>query len=133
VSRTLFIVTIALSILLAGCGGSPADNVRSAVSHMQDVIQTYNASGQASLTDTSAACKKAYDDLGDSSALVSQKLTGKQAQELKLLRRAYRSARAGFLNCEQAAAALDFPRMAAAQQQLAAANAAIARARRLER
>lgn len=132
-SRLIVILILPLLVLVTGCGSSAADNVRSAVSNMRNVIQTYNSSHPNSLSATAAACRKAYDDMGKSSALSTERLSGSHRAEQTLLRSALESARRGFHGCAVGASSLDFPAVVAAEQQIASANAAIARARKLER
>jgi hypothetical protein len=125
-------VSALLAVLLAGCGGSDTDTVRSAVGHFQSAIQTYNDSNPTTLQDTANACQKAYDDLSGDSALLNTTLSGKLKREQKVLRRAYVAARNGFHGCATGARSMNYPQTAEGQQQISDANAAIAQARRME-
>ena len=102
---------------------------------MRQVIQAYNSARPADLTGTAAACTKAHDDLRDrSKALVSgSKPPAQYRVEAASLASAYRSAEDGFAACARAARTLDFPRMTAALNEITRANAAINRARSLDR
>jgi hypothetical protein len=99
---------------------------------MTTVIQSYNQSHPGSLQATGESCRKAYDDLGNNPAILTDRLGAGHAREQRLLQSAYRSARAGFKECFVGAASLDFPAMATAEVALASANASIALARKLE-
>jgi multidrug efflux pump subunit AcrA (membrane-fusion protein) len=124
------ILSLVLAAALVGCG-SATDSVRSDVSNMQNVISTYNDSHPTSLAATGEACQKAYDDLGKSSSILTTKLPAQHQTEEQALRAAYRSARGGFRKCASGASLLNYPMLAAAQQEIAAANLAIRRAQRL--
>lgn len=129
-SRLIIVTVVPLVLLLSACG-SPT--VSSAVSNMQSVIKTYDSSHPGSLADTGSACRKAYDDLGKSSILATATPTPQHRPVQQALRAAYSSARRGFLDCASGAASVSYPTMTRAEGEIAAANAAIARARRLER
>lgn len=131
--RLSLVACLSLLIVLSGCGGSPADSVRSSVSNLESVIRTYNGTHPSDLAGTAAACHRAYDDLGNNGDILKTKLAGNQAREDRLLRAAYVAARSGFHACASGASSLNHPALVLAQQQLSEANAAIARARRMER
>lgn len=131
--RLTLLLCFGLGVMLAGCGGSAEDSVRSSVATMQSAIQTYNRSKPADLSATSLACQKAYVDLGGAPAGLTAHLGGRQAREEQVLHAAYMEARAGFRDCASGASTLNFPQFIAAEQHLSAANAAITRARRMER
>lgn len=99
---------------------------------MQSVISTYDSSSPSSLSATADACRKAYDDLGKSGSILSTNLGSKRVAEQRALSSAYRSARAGFLKCSTGGSSLNFPMLAAAEQDMASANRAIRRAQSLE-
>lgn len=130
--RLTFTPVLALVLFLSGCGSSASDSVRSSVSNMQSAIQAYNNARPSDLAGTAAACRTALDDLNKNKDIVTAKLSGSQAREQRALKSAYMSARSGFLACASGAASLDYPALVIAQQRIAAANAAIARARRTE-
>lgn len=132
-SRLALVSCLALGIIVSGCGGSPLDGVRSSVSNLESVIQTYNGTHPSDLAQTAAACRKAYDDLTNNADLLNTKLGGKRAREERVLRTAYVAARDGFRACASGASTLSYPALVLAQQHLEAANTAIARARRMER
>lgn len=121
-------------LLLAGCGSSSyQDTARSATGKMRDIIQTFNSANPRDVTSTGQACKKAYDNLqSQASSLDAGSPPAKYRAEATQLRAAYRQARAGFRLCYTAAANMNYAGMVAAEQQIAAANAAISRARALE-
>lgn len=130
--RGLIVMCLTLTLVLIGCGGSAADSVRASVSNMQSAIQSYNGARPSNLAGTAAACRTAYDNLGKQPSILTTKLSGQVAREQRVLRTAYTSARGGFNACAVGAASLDYPALVAAQQQIDSANAAIARARRME-
>jgi hypothetical protein len=132
VPRLTIALCLLLGLLLTACGSSPAEDVRSAVSNMGSVIKTYNESHPSSLAATALACHKAYDDLEKSSAITTSKLSGKQKAEQAVLRSAYTKSRDAFRTCAAGADANNFPAVMNAERQIAAANAAISRARALE-
>jgi hypothetical protein len=121
-------------IMLAGCGGSSSytDSARSAVKHMASAVRTYNSSRINDVATTGVVCKSALHGLSSDTTLATQSAPAQYKQLGAALRHAYQSARAGFADCAAAAAALDFRRMARADTEIAAANAWIARARRLD-
>ncbi len=130
--RLTLVSCLALVLLVSGCGGSPAESVRSSVSNLKSVIHAYNDTHPSDLAGTAAACRKAYVDLGNNPDILKVKLSGKEAREQHILRAAYSSARRGFQACASGASSLNYPALVVAQQSLSAANAAIARARRME-
>jgi hypothetical protein len=127
---------LALAVVLAGCGGSPSfqDSARSATDKMRQVIETYDGSHPADVASTGAACRKAYDDLGSETTFVSTSSPpARYKREAAQLKAAWQDARAGFRLCAGAAQSMNFPAMAAASDRIQAANAAINKARKLER
>lgn len=123
-----------LLLLLAGCGSSYTDTTRSAVSSMRDTLQHYNGSHPTSLAATGSACSSAYDDLGaHASDLTKGSPPSRYRKVVADLRSAYQSARQGFHDCARAASSNNYPLMASAQSEIAAANTAISRARAADR
>lgn len=121
-------------LVLAGCGSSSyQDSARSATGKMRHIIQTFNSANPRDVTSTGQACKKAYDDLqSQASGLDAGSSPAKYRREEAQLRVAYRQARAGFRLCYTSAGQMNYAGMVAAEQHIAASNAAISRARAFE-
>jgi hypothetical protein len=124
------------SVLIAGCGGSSpsyADTMRSAVTSMQSAIQTYNQRHISSLAAESPACRTANSKLVAEQHRLRQAPPAHYRRVVAALRRAYALARQAFADCAAAARSINYPLMARAEDEVAQANAWIARARRLDR
>ncbi|HLJ65968.1 MAG TPA: hypothetical protein VKX16_01245 [Chloroflexota bacterium] len=129
---SLLSVTLA-ALLFTGCGSqSYASDARSALNKMTVAISRYNHLHPSGVASTGAACHDAAAALADASNLASEKPPAAYARLGDALAHAYRSALAGFQDCERGAAVGDYQVMARADAELAAANAWIAQARALD-
>jgi hypothetical protein len=123
-----------LVLALAGCGSSYTDSLRSDVASMRTTLQTYNTAHPASLQATGTACKSAYDGLGGHAPGSDKGSPPRRyVRVVHAVQAAYREARSGFRDCAAAAATDNYPKMAAAQAEIAQANARISLARKLDR
>ncbi|HZU12867.1 MAG TPA: hypothetical protein VFB58_08510 [Chloroflexota bacterium] len=111
----LLIAAVGLSFLLAACGSSPP----SGVDTLRQAVQSYNATHPTDLASTGAACRQSYRELRAGTRPSNSALRG-----------AYRDLLAAYHDCVLAAEALDYAAAVRAQAEIAAANAAIIRARR---
>jgi hypothetical protein len=128
-----FAVILTLTLVVAACGSSPSNSVKSGVAAMSQVLKTYNAAHPADLAATGSDCRRAYVDLGSrSSGIVTASVPANHRREVAILRHAYRLARAGFFQCSRAAASLNYPEMASAQQAIHSSNALLCQARALD-
>lgn len=132
-TRTFFLALVPLA--LSACGAQSNDDaIRTSVSNIASVLQTYDNSRPTSVKATGAACGRAWRNLqSDRQALARKPNQAHHAAALRALRQAYRLSEQGFSQCLRASRTLDYPLMVQADQQFAAANQWIERARRLDR
>lgn len=124
---------IVMLLCLAGCGSSsPSDKIQSAVSHLQDVLATYNGTPQPNLAATRNACRQARNDLSGQDAFTAVQPIASRRAEVTALRDAYSLASTGFRDCAVAASTWNYPLMVTAVHELIAANQQLRRARGLE-
>ena len=130
----LTILALAGLLALDGCGSqSSTDPSRQAISSIRAVVTRYDRTQTTDLASTGLACAEAVRALARAGhGLQQQSVSAQDRSIVTAVRQAYASARRGFSDCASAAQALNYPLMDRADQEIAQANAWIARARRLD-